>query len=68
MKTYIDVNKIQGRKKADNVTVVEGGYIRTYGGMIAIGYESNSGKIFELAVERKVLERAIMETKLKEEG
>ena len=65
MKTYVDMNKLQGRKRPDNVTVIKGGYLRTYGGIIAVGYESNGGKIFELAVELKVIERAIAESKIR---
>jgi hypothetical protein len=61
MKTFVDMNKITGKNETLDVAVIKGGYIRTYGGMVAIGYKKEKGSVCELAVQKEALKKFLLE-------
>lgn len=46
MKKSVIVNKGSGGKNSINLDLVDGGYLKNYGGMIAIGYKAGSKEYF----------------------
>lgn len=58
MKVNVIVNKGVGDKNRLSLDMVDGGFIKTYGGMIAIGYKSNNREYF-LAVTKENIKAAL---------
>lgn len=63
MKTYVGMNKIKGSSKSMDVSVIDGGYIQTYGGMVSIGYETGNRQQFALSVSISDILKAIETSK-----
>jgi ribosomal protein L9 len=61
MKSFVDMNRITGKGKSLDICVVKDGYIRTYGGMVAIGHEKENGNVIEFAVAMETLKKIIQE-------
>jgi hypothetical protein len=66
MRKSFVVNKITGGKNNKNIELVENGYMRSYGGCIAIGYSSGN-KSYELSVSVEDLEEFINQVKRDQE-
>jgi hypothetical protein len=58
-----NINRGKGTKKSFNMSIVDGGYIKVYGGMLAIGYKNTNSQDFFLSASIEEIEELIKEHK-----